>query len=333
MIRQYKKYVAENRNIVYFSTFIALILRWVSFSVSDNCFIQYYEDGFLWNYIAPLFANEYVSVISAFLFSVLISFYMLHLNDKYTLIRVRTALPYAFSMFLLACFPSFLGISSLYFALFFVLLSIDILYSAYRKDRVADSAFRLSFLLALGSLFTFDLLIYVPLFWIGFAIMRSFSYKAILASLLGVFLIYWITAFCFVYFTEGNNPLVGWLDRWMNWKLVSFSDLLIGYWLIFAVNAAFIIFIIVYNYVYSYKDKVQIRAYISFVNFVFVYSLIIAGFLLLKPSIAVSVLLVSSSFIYSHYFALITQKGNIYFLIVVILAFLMSYLYGFNACI
>jgi len=330
MIREYRKYIAENRNIVYISTLFALVLRWISFSFFEEHSPESYDGSFLWKFISPFFDNTYVSHLTAFLFSVGLSLYMLHLNDKYAIIRVRTSLSYAFLIFLLSCFPSLAVMSPVYFSLLFVLIAVGILYSSYRKEKVAESAFRISFLLALGSLFTIDLLLYIPLFWIGYAVMRSFNYKAILASLLGVCMVYWIVGFCILYFSGLDNPLLLWIDKWKNYEFPALSKQIIGFWAVFIINALVVVFIIVYGYAYSYKDKVQIRAYISFINLLFIFSLLISVILLLQPDMSIAIVLVASSFIYSHYFALADQKGNVYFFIAVILFFLMSFFYMSN---
>lgn len=327
MIRQYKKHIAENRNLIYFSTLIALLLRWVSFGFVEETAVKVYDDSFLWAFISPLFSNVYVSAISAFLFSIVLSLYILRLNDKYALIRIRTALPYVFLIFLTSCMPSLLYMSPYYLVLLFVLFLVDVLYSSYRKEKVADVAFRIGFLLALGSMFSFDFLLYIPLFWLGFVIVRSFNYKAIFAFLLGMLMVYWIAAFGYIYIHGFENPLGEWLNKWSNYSFPSINDRTIAYWVILVINTLIIAFIIIHYYVYSYKDKVQTRAYISFVNFLFVYSLLLSIVLLLNPGVSILMLLMASSFIYSHYFALIDQKGSVYFFICVILFFLMQYLY------
>lgn len=329
MLRGYKKYVAESRSVVYISAILAFVIRWVYLGISNNRELDSYTESFLWKYISPLFSNVYISSITAFVVSIGLALYMMWLNDKYAIIRVRTSLPFAFFVFFTACFPSLFEMNPFYISVFFVLLSIDILYGSYQKENVAEQSFRIAFLLALGSLFSFNLLFYVPVFWIGSAIVRSFKFKVILSSLLGLVMVYWIVGFI-VYFMELSNPLTFYIDKWRNYSLPSFSYQLLSKWGFLGINALIATSVIIYYYANSYKDKIQIRTYVSFLIVLFYFSLLLSVVLLPCTDVSFMVMLVTLSFIFAHYFALIEQKGNIYFFITVILFYLMMYLYEFS---
>lgn len=326
MTTLYKRYIAENRNIVYISTVIAFLQRIGFLFLKDDYALPDYSDSFMWGIIAPVFSNLYVSFFTAFLFCLGIGFYVGHLDEKYGIIRRRTSLPYAFIVFILSCFPYLTFFSPLYIGLLFVLLAVDILYSAYQKTDVGGYSFRIGFILAVGSLFTPNLLFYVVVFWMGFSMMRCFNIKVILTSLVAVLMVAWLAGFA-VYMFNLPNPILMWIARWSNLSVASFSDVNIIYWGITFVAALIVIFVVFYNYANSFKDKIQVRAYISFMNTLFVFSLLLFIAVSLRPDISAMITLMITAFVYSHFFALTDKKGVIYCFIGVMLFCLTAYLY------
>lgn len=312
MLKDIHKYISEGRSIIYISTLVAFLLRLGSFFQIDSYSPDILNDGFLWLIISPYFSNTYISHISAFLCSIGISLFFSYIIEKYAIIRIRTSLPYSFSVFLLACFPPLAIMSPVYIGVFCVLQSVNILYSAYQQEQVAAQAFRIGFTLAIGSLFTPNILFYIIIFFFGFFIVRSFNYKVILATLLGSFMVYWLLVFSLLYWNGLSNPLTEWFNGWVNFQLPDFTKEHIGTWIYFVLNILIVITIIFYNYINSFKDKVQVRAYLSFYNVLLLSSAVIVALLLLSMGINFGVLLIMSSFIYSHYFALSHNPKSIY---------------------
>lgn len=330
MIKQYKKYIAESKNIVYISTVIALVLRCgVLFSFEDFGSLQpAYSDSFVWSLIAPYFSNIYFSFACSFVSIIGLAAFGTYINNKYNIIRRRTSLPFVFIIFLCSCFPPFTFFSPLYFGIFFILLTVNILYEAYQKQEVAYYAFQIGFMLALGCLFTPDLIFYLPLYWIGFSVMRSFNIKVILASLLGVFMVGWPLA-CFLIFWQNqlSSTFVIWYNNWQTFNIQDLLTIDISDYVIFAISVIIIISIMIYNSVNSFKDKIQARAYLIFFNLLFICSVIISSILLLRINMNLMLTLIPSAFIYSHFFALTEKKAGAYFFIVVIFFYLTIYSY------
>jgi len=326
MLKGYKKYIAENRSIIYTSTLIAFIIRLLYFYKIDERTSSEYTDSLLWEYISPFLTNVYLSYIGAFLASMGLAFYVLWLCDKYALIRVRTALPYAFFVFFTACFPFFAELNPTYLSLFFVLVSFNILYGSYQKENVSDQSFRISFLLTVGSLIDITLLLYIPLFWLGLAIVRSFRFKAVLASLLGVGMVLWILVFI-MYLLGITDSLLVRFEDWKEYSPPVMSYDYLDKWIFYAINTLLGASIIFSYYTNSYKDKIQVRTYISFVNVLFFFSLILSVVFFHTMGVSFLIMLLTLSIIAAHYFALIEYKGGVYFLIAVILVYLMFFFY------
>lgn len=335
ILKQYKKYIAEGKNIMYVSTVVAIILRCGALFSFDGGEInqQSYDYSLGWLLLAPFFSNIYISAVCGFLFSLVIAALCLSLNNKFNIIRRRTYLPYAFIIFLPACFPQLVFLSPLYLCFPFVLAAIGILYESYQSSDVAYNSFRISFMLAIASLFCPDIVFYIPLFWIGFFYMRSFNLKVIFASLLGLVMIYWPLA-CLIFFwkTELIQPIVYWYNSWENVHFIEGiqSSIKISEFIIYTSASVVVICIMIYNYINSFKDKIQTRAYLSFFNLLLVFSIVFSPILLLSMGISFMILLVLSGFIYSHYFALTEQKFGFYFFVGILLFYLTIYLYYNN---
>ena len=100
---------------------------------------------------------------------------------------------------------------------FFLLFYLNILFSAYQKDRPFSQVFIANFLLAIIALFYSDILLLFPLFIVTFLTFRNMSWRSMLISLIGLalpFLFYWVYTFLLDQIFIFNTP---------TFKLVSLS--------------------------------------------------------------------------------------------------------------
>lgn len=318
---------------MYIFTLVAVVLRCgVLFSLdsdSDDVVNQTYDYSLGWKVVGSFFSNIYFSAVCGFLCSLGIAVLGLFLNNKFNIIRRRTYLPYVFIIFLSACFPQLTFLSPLYLCFPFVLVAISILYESYQSTEVAYNSFRIGFMLAVGSLFCPDVLFYVPIFWIGFSYMRSFNIKVIFASLLGWVMVYWpLICVILLWKPELSEPIIAWYNGWISIHFLKniLQSVDISSLIIYALGSVIIICIMTYNYINSFKDKIQTRAYLSFLNLLLVCSIIFSPIL----SISLMILLILSGFIYAHYFALTENKFGFYFFIMILLFYLTIYSYYSN---
>ena len=66
-----------------------------------------------------------------------------------------------------------------YIGVLFMLFTVSILFASYNHSERSVAAFKIAFMLSLGSLFTPLLLLFVPLTWIALVIMRCFSFRSL----------------------------------------------------------------------------------------------------------------------------------------------------------
>ena len=308
--RSYKKYVAEGRNVVTVSILLAIALRVIYFYCADPSTLHSdISGGYLWEPIAHLFVNPFVSLLASTLCVVFIAFLLAHINTKYVLIRRKTLLHLAFAALLFSCHPSFILMNPGYVSAIFILLAISALFDSYATNKRAISALKVSFVLALGSLFAPSMLLYFPVFWIGLAIMRSFSFKAFLASLFGIFTVYFPAYSYFLYSRHTDTFLSPFTSLALN-KLSDFPFAGFDYatWGVIAFAVILLGIIFTYNYMTNYKDKIRIRALISFLNLIVIFASVLMLFLNIDVANDLYILIATVILLLSHFFALAEER-------------------------
>lgn len=305
----YKKHIAEGRRIVIISVVFAVFIRLIYFFCFDLSTYKYGNESYLWNLIAPLFENNWISFLSSSICVALIAVLLAHINTKYVLIRRKTLLHIALAILLFSCHPAFIVMNPGYISALAILLVISNLFDSYGTTQKAISTLRVSSIIALASLFSPGILLYFPILWICLALMRSFNFKAFLASLFGMIVVYF-PAFSFYLFTNQLNafftPFISIkLDNILNVPILSYNYIA---WIVVGFSLILACIILINNYMTNYKDKIKIRALITSLNLIALFALILLLFLNIEPANSFYILLVSSVLPLAHFFALAQEK-------------------------
>lgn len=326
MVGNYNKYIADSRSVIYISTLIALLLRWYFFR--GNSDLIYFHENIFSEKIFPLvFSNNYIQFFLGFIFNVGIAFIVGHINEKFGIISGRTYLPYAFTMFLLSCSPYFTYPSTAYISLVLLLLSIKTLFSSYQEPESAKYFFQIGVFLSSSAFFFPEMLAFIPVFWLGSSIMRNFSLKGVLASLLAVIMIAYFAVF--INYLGSSNVIVSWLKHFnllIDYSITPFSEISVRRWVVFLITTIIAVIVLLYDYIYSYKDKVQTRSYLKFVNVLFFFSGILFVAMKMSPLILLMIVLTLSAFIYSHFFAQVNNKLEVFLFYFVLLVYFLNFM-------
>lgn len=327
ILRSYKKNIAEGLGFVIFSIVFGVIVRAIYFFTFSNTSIHSENtlNGYLWEPIAPLFANPFVSLLSAVASLAVIILILAHINTKYVLIRHKTSLHLAFCILLFSSLPDMVFMNVGYISVIFILIAISRMFGSYSVVKKSKSALEVGFILALGSLFAPGLLMFLPVFWIGLGMMRSFNFRAFLASLFSILCVYFPV---YAYFLLANRtdmflyPFMSGNDQMLSQLPIShfqFVD-----WLILGFTVFLLVVIFIYNYMTNYKDKIRIRALISSLNVIVLYSLII--FLLVNVNVASNlyILLAVFTLLLAHFFVLAQEKWIVYLFYLSLLMYFIS---------
>ncbi len=141
---------------------------------------------FKFNTLSTNIINIVLVIINAIL--------LIQLNNIYTLIRTRTFLTILIFLFLMCTWSETHLLIGSHLATTFFTFSLFYFFRMYRNTQASEQSFMGSFFIGLCSLIFNPLLVLLPICWIGFIMLQSFSLRTFLASLFG-FIAPWILYF------------------------------------------------------------------------------------------------------------------------------------------
>lgn len=318
--RFYRKYIATGNGFLFFAILYAILIRCFYF-LNFGAPVTSNGENYLWDPIADWFNNGYISLACSSIIVAIIALLAAHINNKYLLIRQKTLLPSAFIILLFSSQPSFICMSGEFISALITVFILSMLFASYNIERKQDIAFQASFMLALSSLFSISAIIYLPILWVGMAVMRSFNFRAFLASILGIFIIYF-PAFSWFLLTD---QLQDFLNPFTNTFTSNFSTIpILSYnineWVILACGLLLLLITISDYYINRHKDKIRVRNYFNLLFTLVVYTFIIFLFLNINSYLHLFAIFAAGSFMLSHFFALVeTRSGSIFFYFVLLI--------------
>ncbi|MDO5663706.1 MAG: hypothetical protein Q4G63_00435 [Bacteroidia bacterium] len=209
LVRNFKSYFVESRFISIVVSITVIVLRFLMFLRKGLPDFPINNTNFSWSYIEPIFqqypiASFLSSTLSVFIISYLIS----ELNIRYGVIRMRTSMPFYVPLVLFSIHPFFLKMTPDYLGLIFILWSLFPLLSSYQYRYSHRYAFQFGALMAIAATFQAYALLFLPLWLIGLSAMGGMSFRSLIASIFGIFLVFWIV---FALYVFGDN-IIGFID-------------------------------------------------------------------------------------------------------------------------
>lgn len=332
-IKLYKRNIVENKNLVLVSVVLTILIRILIFYFTDATLQnEHIGSGYLWQgTLTKILSRGTISFTISTLFVFAISFYASQLNAKHGLIRSRTYLIYIFGSLILSSHPVFIYMTPYYISALAFLICTDLLYSSYQDKTGVRNAYAIGFVIGISSLFSFHTLMYLPLFWIGFSLMRILNFKSIIISILGIATIYWLA---FVFFLWQNN-IHEFLSPFKHLYPILNSSIentpLIGEGLLVIIAFVLLITISLDYQTNSFRDKIRIRANIQFLHITSLFSIITFFFVIFDPTLNLYILSCSITILLAHFFTLAEQKWKIIiFYILIIIYFSCCFLNVLN---
>jgi len=245
------------------------------------------------------------------------AFLISQLNNKYSIIRIRSFLPPFIYIFLISCWVNTHTNIFAHLSLTFYLFSLFMTYDMYKNRKSTEQAFLGSMFLGLASFLAKPIALFLPLMWLGFIFFKSISFRTFLASIIGFFtpwLIYFIVRIYFEpevlwlnYVTQGFNFGFPLLSRPIS-ELIYISSL-----------AIIITIILIGVYTKLYNENIDSRPKLNFMLLLllisFVNSLVFDNqYIIFMPFISLSY-----SILISHSFTLQTSKFIFWLFIVFII--------------
>ena len=195
----------------YFLIPVIAIALWFN-SLIDSAGYQFFEGENMMILYQPvnylLADNPLASDITALLFVILLSFLVLKLNVQYAFIRSRSFLPPSLFVLLISGIPDMRDMHPVYLAALFLILAFDRIFSTYDKESIHSNSFDSGVLLALGSLFYFNLVFFFPVLWFGLIIVRpNVNWREYILTTLG-FILPWGAATAYYMVSGSTDELV-----------------------------------------------------------------------------------------------------------------------------
>ena len=220
------------------------------------------------SFITSLIGNSLITNIIVLALTLLNAFLLAQINNKFTIIRIRTFLPILIFMILMAVwYPTHTQIYPT-IALTLCILALFSFFSMLRNNKASEQAFLGSFLISAGSLMINQYIFLIPVCWIGFIIFQCMSLRTFLASFMGA-LAPWILYLSTMYFINPSTNL---------YRLfavnISFGFNFSTYTLVQFIYAGTLVIIFVFGLIglisMSRSDAIQTRNKLNFLMFLMV---------------------------------------------------------------
>ncbi len=165
---------------------------WRSFITADTYMFAFDNaPTLLYSYLENLIPQGTLfSRITAFVLLLLQGFYLLRFNSSFIFLKQRTLLPAILFIISVSCIVPLQRMHPLLIGNFFLLFALHSILLSYKAERLSYKIFESSFLLALGSMFYFYLVFFIPIIWIGLLMLRPGIWREWVFSVLG-FLVPW----------------------------------------------------------------------------------------------------------------------------------------------
>lgn len=268
-------------------------------------------------------SNSLIANLITFGIVVLNSMIIAQMNNRFVIIRTRTFMPPFIYLLLSVCWLPAYGNYVAVLGSMFVLLGLYLSLGMY-KDKNVEIAFLSFFFLALSSFLIHEFVILTVLFWIGFAILNSFSGRVFFASVFG-FLAPWILFFAIRYYFFNPTFLIPKVHEFV----LNFSVFSVDVMVLF-VYAVILIFVLAVSLIQittnSRQDSIQTRNILNFFKLlIFSLSLLLifrnSGFVSYLPLLAIIFSLITS-----YIFTLLKNTFNfIVFLVLCATSFLVAF--------
>ncbi|MDR0232968.1 MAG: hypothetical protein LBI82_12765 [Dysgonamonadaceae bacterium] len=282
-------------------------------------------------FFARIFAgvtfNEYKPWL-VFIIQIGIAVLLALISYEYQIIKKKTFLPAALFLLFTASNPILYNNLKPTISAFAMVLCLLISFKNYHNHHSQIGSFNIALILTIGSvLCKWPLLLFIPMFWVGFVWFRAFNARSFFASLLGIFTVYLFLFAWSVYSKDLNFFVerlpyfkgiisVDWIElQWYDWAVVVYLVLLL---LLAAVNI----------FVSGFSEKVRTTLFFKFLYlFVAVLFAFICFFDFMVNEIQTSIYF-AIAFISGFYFAMNENNKLVtYLLIFTFLFFITSYIF------
>ncbi|TVQ11290.1 MAG: hypothetical protein EA361_12820 [Bacteroidetes bacterium] len=174
---------------------IAVVLWLDAFLLYGQVALPTENNAPLYSLVASVFSNRpFLSVLLSFLFMILQAWMFNRVITGKNLVDRNSMLPALVYIVLMSSSFSLFGLHPVWFANFFLIITLDKMFDVFRDEAVFVEIFNVGFFVSLASLFYFPALIFIFLIISALIIYFLVNIRGIIASLIGLFLPYMFAA-------------------------------------------------------------------------------------------------------------------------------------------
>ena len=151
--------------------------RYATPSTENSLFVESLQWLFL--------PNSLLSNLVGIAFTLLNAFLLAQINNRFTIIRIRTFLPIFIFTLLMGTWNETHLVNGSHLTLTLFLFALFYIFAMFHDTKASENAFMASFLIACSSIIINPLIFLIPIFWLGFMMFKSFSLRTFLASIIG----------------------------------------------------------------------------------------------------------------------------------------------------
>lgn len=280
----------------------------------------------LWNTFCNVCIPAWGSRLFSFILYAIIGYILIGLNNTFAIIRMRASVQTAIYLLLVSACPSMHILHAGDLTAIIFLIALYFLFRSYQRSRPTGYLFYTFVFIGIGSLLFPQLTFFVPIFWIGAYSFQSLHTKSFFASIIGWCLPYW--------FLLGYAYISGQMEVFYQpfLELTNFRPVRFDFqpWELATAGYLLLLYIASSSHclIAGYEDKIRTRSYLHFLIFL---NFCIFVYIGLQPALyphLLSLLLIGTSILTGHLFALTgSRASNIFFIIMLAGLFI---LFGFN---
>lgn len=321
------KDISRNRIVIPVSIVISLIMTGLSAIFLQTLLPSTQPDNLIWNWVEGWKQYLQQGIFINYIVTLAAGWSVFKINETFSLSHYRSYLPFVFYLLLQITNPYLQFISEGTLAVLLGLPTIAILFASYQREQASEYGFWVGLLWGTLALFWTKALLYLPLFLIGFWLMRSWRFKAFLSILIGAIAPFWLQ-FSWWFFKGEILPFTNQFHELYHYvpKAITSIPLALqinlGATLLIAIIAGF------YLLVTNIREKVRTQACFSFLILLCVLSATLC--LIDSDNITghLSLFYITVAFLASNIFLKVQTKPTGFLFFIIIAAYFASYIFS-----
>ncbi len=205
------KLIHNNKIGAYALMLLSLILLWINPVVVGDVPDMKLPLMPLWKLFSLAQSSLWISISLSFVSAVIITLNITRFNSNYALLSKQSALPGFIFIILVSSLTYVQHFSPIWISTIFFIISMDYLFHAYGKRKTMNDCFMATLWLSFATMFSYKIILIIPLIFFIMSILRVLSFKAVLASLIGLILP-WLFVYGYTLFFDETSTFYSYFE-------------------------------------------------------------------------------------------------------------------------